>query len=184
MRSEGQVADLGNARVVICGRCISRSRSVDPGRKASGSRVVIDEELSATLSSSSLVTEGSSSHLTAFKSFSLTESKHTGQRTHLFSAVPRRWRIHGKQNTYVNRETGSEFECVRLHTCPHFVILGAVGGARQIGHAVNPSSCDTDSPLKLAAAIAEVRGMMIWRMSCHWKKLGRSVINSNPIGRR
>lgn len=105
MRSEGQVADLGNASVVICGRCISRIRSVDPGRKVSGSRVVIDEELSATFPFSSLMTEGSSSHLTAFRCFSLTESKHTGQRTHLFSAVPRRWRIHGKQNTYVDRET-------------------------------------------------------------------------------
>lgn len=56
-------------------------------------------------------------------------------------------------------------------TCPHFVILGAVGGARQIGQDVNPSSWDMVSPLAAALAIAEVRGIIIWRMSCHWKKL-------------
>lgn len=51
-------------------------------------------------------------------------------------------------------------ECVQGHTCPHLVILGAVGGARQIGHVVNPSSWDADSPFELAEAIAEVRGMI------------------------
>lgn len=160
IRSDGQVADRGNARVVICGRCISRIRSVDPGRKASGSRVAADEELSATSSSPSPMNEGSSSHLTAFRYFSLTESKHTGQRTHLFSAVPRRCRTHGKQNTYAKYQTKGGGQLVRGRTCPHLVILGAVGGARQIGHVVNPSSWDTDSPLELAEAIAEVRGIM------------------------
>ena len=98
-RSDGHVADRGNAKVVICGRCISRIRSVDPGRKASGSCTVADEELSVAPSSASSTGSDSSSHLTPFRCLSFTESKHTGQRTHLFSAVPRRWRIHGKQNT-------------------------------------------------------------------------------------
>lgn len=68
--------------------------------------------------------------------------------------------MHGKQNTYVNGKTRNGFEHFQVRTCPHFVILGAVGEARQIGHVVNPSSWDTDSPFELAAAIAEVRGMM------------------------
>lgn len=49
---------------------------------------------------------------------------------------------------------------VQVRTCPHFVILGAVGVARQIGHVVNPSSWDVDPPFELAEAIAEVRGTM------------------------
>jgi len=68
--------------------------------------------------------------------------------------------MHGKQNTYTNCQTRERLERLRARTCPHLVILGAVGGARQIGHVVNPSSWDTDSPFELAEAIAEVRGMM------------------------
>ena len=126
-RSDGQVADRGNANVVICGRCISRIRSVDPGREVSDSRVAVDEELSATFPSASSTKGGSSSHLTAFRSFLCTKSKHTGQRTHSYSAVARRWRIHGKQNTYPICQIKDEKECDRVRTCPHLVILGAVG---------------------------------------------------------
>ena len=57
----------------------------------------------------------------------------------------------------VRREVGFG---VQVRTCPHFVILGAVGGERQIGQVVNPSSWDADSPFELAEAIAEVRGTM------------------------
>ena len=57
---------------------------------------------------------------------------------------------------------------IRL-TCPHFVIRGAVGGDKQIGHVVVPSSRRAADPL--ADAEAEERGTMICKISCHWKKL-------------
>lgn len=48
---------------------------------------------------------------------------------------------------------------------------GAVGDERQMGHVVFPSSCPERSTLDAADASAEERGMMICKISCHWKKL-------------
>lgn len=53
-------------------------------------------------------------------------------------------------------------------TCPHFVILGAVGGDRHIGHVVKPSSSSLPAE---AEASADDRNIITWRISCHWKKL-------------
>lgn len=55
-------------------------------------------------------------------------------------------------------------------TCPHFVIRGAVGGERHMGHVVYPSSWVHSLPLA-AEVNADERGMITWSMSCHWKKL-------------
>jgi hypothetical protein len=59
----------------------------------------------------------------------------------------------------------------RRLTCPHLVIRGAVGGERQIGHVVCPSSWLNDTAPAAADASADERGMMTCNMSCHWKKL-------------
>jgi len=74
---------------------------------------------------------------------------------------------------------------IRRLTCPHLVMRGAVGGERQIGQFVCPSSCEGLSPPPAAAAAsAELRGMITCSISCHWKKLyttrlasSQSIIN-------
>lgn len=58
-------------------------------------------------------------------------------------------------------------------TCPHRVILGAVGGDRQIGHVVRSSSSLYDP------AIGDLGGKITCRISSHWKNLvnnGKRVI--------
>src|SRR5260221_9213774 len=62
---------------------------------------------------------------------------------------------------------------------------GAVGGERQIGHVMFPSSCKGLSPPPAAAAAsAELRGMITCSISCHWKKLhARSLALSQLMTR-
>ena len=49
------------------------------------------------------------------------------------------------------------------------VILGAVGGERQIGQ-LRTSSAETDCSLDAGERLLPL-GTMTWRMSCHWKYL-------------
>lgn len=60
-------------------------------------------------------------------------------------------------------------------TCPHLVMRGAVGGARQIGHVVWPSSWANRSPLAAAVAKADDLGTMTCKMSGHWKNMSGSA---------
>jgi len=75
--------------VVICGRCTSLIRSIDPVRGAvvskGSSSVDEDEEASDCEISGSCI--GPSYHLTLLSCLSLTESKQIGQRAHLFAEV-------------------------------------------------------------------------------------------------
>lgn len=66
-----------------------------------------------------------------------------------------------------------------LLTCPHFVIRGALGGDKHIGHVVKPSSLLSRSELADVDASADDRGMITWRISCHWKNLAKAV-NHGP----
>ncbi len=71
---------------------------------------------------------------------------------------------------------------IRRLTCPHLVMRGAVGGERQIGQVVCPSSCkELLPPPAAAAASAELRGMIICSMSCHWKKLHVTRLTSKQL---
>lgn len=73
---------------------------------------------------------------------------------------------------------------IRRLTCPHLVMRGVVGGERQIGQVVCPSSSkELLPPPAAAAASAELRGMIIWSMSCHWKKLHVSRLTSKQLVR-
>ena len=58
-----------------------------------------------------------------------------------------------------------DYETVMSLTCPHLVILGAVGGERQIGQTVTPSSGLVWSLGPEVDANADVRGTMTWRTS-------------------
>ena len=71
---------------------------------------------------------------------------------------------------------------IRRLTCPHLVMRGAVGGERQMGQVVYPSSLEELSPPPAAAAAsAELRGMIICSMSCHWKKLRIIRLTSSQL---
>lgn len=63
-------------------------------------------------------------------------------------------------------------------TCPHFVIRGAVGGERHIGHVVWPSTSTDSSPGAVTDANADERGMITCKISCHWKKLCKQISES------
>lgn len=62
--------------------------------------------------------------------------------------------------------SGEEKRQIKL-TCPHFVMRGAVGGDKQIGQVVFPSSCPMMFPFDATDASAEERGMIICKISCH-----------------
>jgi hypothetical protein len=86
--------------------------------------------------------------------------------------------MQGKQKTCI-RQTGqcenmSDSSRITL-TCPHFVMRGAVGGERQIGQVVCPSSRPNRSPLAAADANADDRGMITCNISCHWKNMSGSA---------
>jgi hypothetical protein len=57
---------------------------------------------------------------------------------------------------------------MKLQTCPHFVIRGAMGLERQIGQETSESP---DRLLEEADADAEDRGTSICIISCHGREL-------------